>query len=117
MSAVNNVTLIGNVGNDVSEDIKEFGDKKKVQVRLAVRRTYKNATGEYDTDWVSVNFWNRKAENAVELIQKGTRIAVTGEIRTEKYEKDGKTNTAFFIEGDHFQLLGSKKQEGGDAPF
>ena len=117
MSAVNNVTLVGNVGNNPAEDLKEFGEAKKVELRLAIRRTYKNKDGEYDTDWVSIHFWNRRAENVAEYATQGSLVSVSGEVRTDKYEdSNGNTRNAFFIEGDQFQVL-KRKQEGEGAPF
>lgn len=42
-----------------------------------------------DTFFVRGQAWEHLAENVVETLQKGMEVLVTGELRTERWEKDG----------------------------
>jgi single-strand DNA-binding protein len=42
-----------------------------------------------DTFFIRGSVWERLAENATETLAKGMEVLVTGEIRTESWEKDG----------------------------
>lgn len=42
-----------------------------------------------DTFFVRGTVWERLAENATETLSKGMEVLVTGELRTERWEKDG----------------------------
>lgn len=91
-SPKNSVTLIGHLGND--PEVKNFDSGKvKATISLAVNRTYKNASGEKveNTDWPRLVLWGKVAENAGKYLTKGDKIAIQGELRTEKYEKEDGT--------------------------
>ncbi|MFD3835348.1 single-stranded DNA-binding protein [Streptomyces sp. NPDC058642] len=42
-----------------------------------------------DTFFIRGTAWERLAENATETLSKGMEVLVTGELRTERWEKDG----------------------------
>lgn len=42
-----------------------------------------------DTFWVRGTVWEGMAENIVESLQKGMEVLVSGELKTESWEKDG----------------------------
>ncbi|MFE2045706.1 single-stranded DNA-binding protein [Streptomyces sp. NPDC059477] len=42
-----------------------------------------------DTFYIRGTVWDRLAENATESLAKGVEVLVTGEVRTERWEKDG----------------------------
>lgn len=57
---------------------------------LAVRRTFKNASGEYDTDFINCVAWKQAAEIIAKHFNKGDGITAFGEIRTRGYtDNDG----------------------------
>lgn len=90
-SAINKVVLSGFAGADV--EVKTLaGNQKLAKVNLAVNEYYKNASGEEvkKTQWISLIFWNAKAELAEAQIRKGTRLTIEGKLLTGSYEaKDG----------------------------
>lgn len=45
---------------------------------LAVNRPYKNAEGNYDTDFIPITLWNAVAVNANAYCNKGSVIGVNG---------------------------------------
>ncbi|WP_370129159.1 single-stranded DNA-binding protein [Streptacidiphilus sp. EB103A] len=63
------------------------------QVRLAFNSRRQNPQTQQwedgDTFWVRGTAWRELAENIAETLQRGMEVIVTGELRTESWEKDG----------------------------
>lgn len=78
---------------------------------VAVKRNYKNNSGEYETDFISCTAWGKTAEFLSKYFQKGQMIALEGSLRTGSY-KDRKFpeithyTTDLFVESVEF--TGSK---------
>ncbi len=89
MSSRNNVTLVGRLVRE--NELKEVGDSQNLRNALAVDRNYKNSDGDVDTDFINIVAWNGVAGAISKYTEKGNRISVSGEIRTSKVEKNGKT--------------------------
>lgn len=90
-SAINKVVLSGFAGADAEVRILS-GNQKLARVNLAVNEYYRNAHGEEvkKTQWITLVFWNAKADLAETQIKKGTRLSVEGKIQVGSYEaKDG----------------------------
>ena len=61
--------------------VEENENGRKVsEITLAVPRSYKNAEGIYDTDFIKCTLWNGIAENTVEYCNKGDLIGVKGRL-------------------------------------
>lgn len=61
-------------------------------LRLAFNSRRQDANGQWvdgDTFWVRGTAWRELAENVAETLQKGMEVIVTGDLRTESWEKDG----------------------------
>lgn len=79
---------------------------------LAVRRPYSKG----ETDFFDCTAWRRDAEFLAKYIQRGQLVAVSGYLRTRKYEdKDGNNRTAFFIVVEDVEGCGSKKESENSA--
>jgi len=87
---MNNVSLIGNLTRDI--EIKMTTTNKVITIfTLAVSRKSKNAQGDYETDFINCVAWEKTADLLNKYTRKGSKIGVTGEIRTRNYEdKDNK---------------------------
>jgi single-strand DNA-binding protein len=127
MKGRNLVLLQGVTGADVELRYTQSGTAVG-NVRLATTDRRKNAAGEYEdvTEWHTLTLWGRTAEIAQEFAPKGTRIDVTGTLRTRNYDdKDGNKRYVTEIHVNDLILLGSKGQrvEAGagvaedDLPF
>ena len=89
---MNNVVLIGNLCRD--NDVRySTGENATAILRntIAVQRKFKNKeTGQYDSDFISIQAFGKSAEFINQYFSKGSKIAITGEIRTGSYtNKDG----------------------------
>ncbi len=86
-NVINKVTLTGNAGTEVQ--LKNFTEKQKLaRVSLAVNEYYKNIKGEpvKRTNWFQLVFWNEYADQALEMIKKGTRLTVEGRLQSLSYQ-------------------------------
>lgn len=115
MKMLNNVVLVGRLTAD--PELKEVGkDGKVVNFSLAVQRTYKNADGEYETDFIQCNVWNNIAENMKEYCKKGDLIGVKGALQSSSYEdKDGNKKYKTDVRVEKVTFLSSKKEENEDG--
>jgi single-strand DNA-binding protein len=87
----NNVQLIGNLGQDVQIVNFESGSKK-ANVTLATSDYYKNKDGEMvkQTQWHRLVAWGPKAELMAKLLQKGSKVAISGSIEYKNFtDKSG----------------------------
>jgi single-strand DNA-binding protein len=55
---------------------------------LAVTRKFKNANGEYDSDFIDLVIWKKTAELMAQYCKKGDYFVVSGELTTRIWEKD-----------------------------
>lgn len=84
---LNQVVLIGRLAGEI--EIKETENGKKfVTLTLAVPRSFKNADGEYDTDFLDIIMWDMIAENTVEYCRKGDLIGIKGRLQALISEAD-----------------------------
>ena len=107
MSATNQIVLIGRLGQDPEIRYLQSG-AAVCEVSLAVNRTTKGPDGNYVTDWIRCQFWEKKAETLNTYVKKGQMISVTGSLRIESWEKDGQKHSKAFVHVEGFQMLGSK---------
>lgn len=102
-SSLNEVTLIGNLGQD--PELKYTGKGAPV-CNLSLATTYKPKEGPEHTEWHRVVAWRTDAENCVKYLKKGRQIMVRGRIATRVYEKDGQRRTATEIMAERIIFLG-----------
>ena len=76
---LNQVVMVGRL---VAKPIVEENEngRKVSEITLAVNRSYKNAEGIYETDFIKCTLWNGIAENTVEYCNKGDVIGVKGRL-------------------------------------
>lgn len=105
---MNNYTLIGRLVKDL--EVKESENKKKYgYITVAVNRTYKNAEGNYDTDFIDMIVWNEIAERISEYCHKGDLIGVTGRIETRMVTVEDHNEKVTQLVCDKVTFLQSKK--------
>ncbi|MDX1653297.1 MAG: single-stranded DNA-binding protein [Brumimicrobium sp.] len=96
----NQVQLIGNVG--IEPEITNFeSGAKKVRFTLATNEYYTSKSGErtQKTFWHNLYAWGPTASYIAKAGKKGTQLAVTGKLVTEKFlSKEGKSRSITAIE-------------------
>ena len=107
MAGVNKATLLGNIGRDPKSDCTSNG-KARCSFSMA---TTKRWGGEDHTEWHNIILWEKLAEIGSQYLHKGSQVYIEGEIRTRKYEKDGRDVYITEIIGREMQMLGGKDSE------
>ena len=107
---LNQVVLVGRLTSDL--ETKELEDGKKVSnMTLAIPRSFKNADGEYETDFVDCSLWNTIAENTAEYCKKGDIVGVKGRLQTRRLEGEEFPNNIIEFVGERVTFLSSKNPE------
>ncbi len=116
MASINKVILIGNLGRDPEVRYSANGSAM-CNLRLATTRNWKDKnSGERveETEWHSVQLFDRLAEIAGEYLKKGRPVYVEGRLRTRKWQdKEGVDRYTTEIVADTMQLLGGREGGGG----
>ena len=82
---------------------------------IAVNRKFKNENGEYDADFISCVAWRQTAEFVSRYFSKGSMIAVSGSLRTGKYQDKNHSDVTHYttdVYVDNVEFTGEKKQQG-----
>ena len=102
------------VGRLVAQpEVKESENGKKyTNFTIAVQRSYKNADGVYETDFLDVVSFGPMAETTAEYCQKGDMVGVKGRVETSSYEtEDGEKRKSTQIIADRITFLSSSKNK------
>lgn len=88
---MNITALVGRLTKDPELRYTQSGTAV-CEFTLAVTRDFKNAQGDYDSDFIRCIIWRKSAESFANHFHKGSRAQVTGRIETGSYEdKNGNT--------------------------
>lgn len=113
---MNKVILIGRATKDIELKVTQSG-KYIATFSLAVKRTFKNADGEYESDFFTCVTFNKLAEIVSKNVGKGDLIAVEGTLQTRHYtDKYGNNRSATEIMADNVNFLQPKKKEEATVP-
>lgn len=109
---LNRVVLQGRLGNDPELKTTPNG-VEVVSLNVACDRDRKDANGERQTDWISVQAWRNTAKFISQYFTKGSSILVEGRLQTRSYtDKDGNKRTAFDVVADSVHFCGGKSEQG-----
>lgn len=112
---LNQIVIVGRLTSNPEVIKSENGGSDRSQITLAVPRSYKNADGAYDTDFVDCVLWGGAAENTAEYCKKGDVIGVKGRIQTNTYETEkGEKKKVTQIIAEKVSYLSSRKEKEDD---
>lgn len=82
---LNNITIMGRVANDLEVAHTNNG-KQIIKFTVAVTRDFKNANGEYESDFIRCMAFGTTAEHIAKYSSKGKLITLNGTLQTGSYE-------------------------------
>jgi single-strand DNA-binding protein len=115
---VNTVVLVGRLTRD-SELKYTASGSALCNFSIAVnRRVRKGEQWQDEASFFDLTLWDKQAEGLNKYLIKGTQVAVQGELRQDRWEKDGQKFSKVQVFVNNLQLLGSGRGEGrsSDAP-
>lgn len=107
---LNQAVLVGRIVADPELRETDNGNKMS-KITLAVPRSFKNADGNYDTDFISCVLWQGVAENTVEYCRKGDLVGIKGHIQTRSYEIEDEKKYVTEVIAEKVTFLSSKKAD------
>jgi single-strand DNA-binding protein len=107
---MNHVALIGRWTKDIEFKATEGGGVAKCS--LAVDEGYGDK--KY-TNFFDVIMFGKLAEAVTNHSGKGRKVAVTGRLKQERWDKDGRTNSAVRIYASDVEFLDYKENGNGNA--
>ena len=87
---LNQIVLVGRLTKDIELQESENG-KKYASLSIAIPRSFKNADGEYETDFITFKAWDVIAQNTAEYCKKGDIVGVKGRLQSSTFEKEDGT--------------------------
>ena len=107
---LNQAVLVGRIVQE--PELKDTEKGKVTNITLAVPRSFKNANGQYDTDFISCVLWKGIAESTVQYCKKGDLVGIKGRIQTRNVELDDETYRQYVeVIAEKVTFLSSKKAE------
>lgn len=78
---------------------------------VAVNRTFSNAQGQREADFINIVVWRKQAENVCNFLNKGSLVSIEGRLQTGSYDdRDGNKRYTMEVVADSVQFLESKSQ-------
>jgi len=107
---MNRVMLIGRL--TAKPELKYTGSNLPfARFSVAVNRTFNNAQGQREADFINVVVWRKQAENVCNYLDKGSLVSIEGRIQTGSYDdKDGNKRYTMEVVADSVQFLESRSQ-------
>ena len=105
---MNKCIFIGNLTRDPEYQTTGSG-VSLCRFSIAVNRSYSNANGERETDFINIVTWRQQAEFVSKYFSKGRLIGIEGSIQTRNYEdRNGNKRTAVEVVADRAFFVDSK---------
>lgn len=112
---INRVVLVGRLTKDPEFRTTPSG-VSIANFTLAVNRTFTNAQGEHEADFINVVVFRKQAENVNNYLFKGHLAGVDGRMQSRSYENnEGKRIFVTEVVADSVQFMEPKSQSKGQS--
>jgi len=109
MNDMNIVAINGRLTKD-AELKYTSGGMAIATISLASNRSVKkNDKWEDEANFFECTMFGKSAEAVKQYLTKGQQVSISGELRQERWEKDGQKNSRVTIIVNHLQLVGGKQ--------
>lgn len=113
---MNRVVMIGRTTKDIELKTTPSG-ASVAEFSIAVKRAYKNANGENESDFFNCIAFSKLAETISRYVKKGDQVGIEGRLQTSNYtNKEGKKVYVTNIIVENVEFLQNKKQDEQTAP-
>lgn len=111
---MNKVVLVGRLTKDPDLKFVAGSGTAVSRFTVAVNRQFKKD----EADFINCVAFGKTAETISQYLTKGRQIAVTGSIRTGRYEaQDGTKRYTTDVAVESFEFIGGKKGDSSNTPF
>ena len=99
----NNITIQGSLGRD--PELTAAGSTPLLKFSVGDGVGYGD---KKSTNWWNCAVWGQRANTLADMLQKGSKVCVTGEVTLRKFEKDGVERISAEIRVNDVWLIGGK---------
>lgn len=115
MDSINSVTLIGNLVRDAT--LKEFENFAVLNFTIATNKTiFKDSQKIEKVAYVDCKYFSKGAAKLAPYLTKGKKVAVSGSLEQESWEKDGQKFSKLTVNVTTLQQLSWDKDNSGGTP-
>ena len=116
---LNSINLVGRLTRDADLQYTKTG-YPVLKMSIAVNRRKKQGDQWVnEASFFDINLFGKRGESLCQYLTKGNQIAITGELRQERWQQDGINRSKVVIEAGNIQLLGGRpemRQDGYSRP-
>lgn len=107
---MNKIIISGRLTRDPEIKFTQTNNKKVASISVAVRRSYKNQQGEYESDFFNCSAFGAQAEFLEKYFKKGQEILLSGRLQNRSWETEsGEKRYATDIVIEEVNFVGSKQ--------
>ena len=111
---MNRVSLVGRLTAKPELRYTNGSNLPFARFSVAINRTFSNAQGQREADFINCIIWPKQAENVCNYLDKGSLVSVDGRLQTNNFtDKDGNKRYTMEVAADSVQFLESKSQSQG----
>lgn len=113
---INRIVLVGRLTAD--PELRYTGSGVPVVTfRLAVDRSFTDASGERQTDFINIVAWRQRAEFAANYLGKGRLVAVDGRLQIRQWTtQDGQRRQTAEVVADQLSPLDRRREQAAPTP-
>jgi len=113
---INRIVLVGRLTADPELRYTPSG-VPVANFRIAVDRSFTNAAGERETDFINIVAWRQRAEFAANYLGKGRLVAIDGRLQIRQWTtQDGQKRSTSEVVADEVRGLDRPKEGGASTP-
>jgi single-strand DNA-binding protein len=113
---MNSSVLMGRLTKDIELKFAQGSGNAIAKFTVAVNRSFKNAEGGYDADFINCLAFGKRAETINQYFHKGQRILLRGRIQTGSYDaQDGTKRYTTEVLVEDFSFIESNNQSNNQA--
>ena len=103
---VNTIVMSGRLVKDAEQKAQNFAT-----FTIAVNRSYKTKSGEVKDEASFIDCELNGRDKLVPYLKKGVKISLNGELRQNRWEKDGQNHSRTYMLVGQLELLSSPKKD------
>lgn len=113
--SINQTNLEGRLTRD--PETRNVGNSSVTKFTVACDRNFKkNDEWQKETAFVDCEVWGKQSDFVSSMCSKGTLVFVTGRLKQENWEKDGKKQSKLLVSADTVFIIQPRNNGEGQAP-
>lgn len=113
---LNSVTLVGRLTRD--SELKYTNTGTPICKFSIASSSYAGQGKDNYTSYFDITLWGKQGEAIQQYLEKGKQVAISGELKQDRWEQEGQKRSKVYIVARNVQLLSSNQgqQSSNNAP-